>query len=129
LDHVANISGLNPEESYAKYFEYAYHNWFLDYWFDTKTWKPTVHPNGLVNIQDMNRILSKLVGKEINFKVKSNDGMVTRWEFADILVDWFNLGYGSVNDTTNITIKEGTKPSLLQEIWLRLQSTKLLSKL
>jgi hypothetical protein len=26
LDHVANISGLNPEESYAKYFEYAYHN-------------------------------------------------------------------------------------------------------
>ncbi len=129
LDHVANISGLNPEESYAKYFEYAYHNWFLDYWFDTKTWKPTVHPNGLVNIQDMNRILSKLVGKEINFKVKSNDGMVTRWEFADILVDWFNLGYGSANDTTNITIKEGIKPSLLQEIWLRLQSTKLLSKL
>jgi ABC-type sulfate transport system substrate-binding protein len=31
LDHTANISDLNPKSSYAKYYEYAYHNGFLEY--------------------------------------------------------------------------------------------------
>jgi hypothetical protein len=37
LDHTANISDLDPQSSYTKYFEYAYHNGFLDYGFDIQT--------------------------------------------------------------------------------------------
>jgi hypothetical protein len=129
LDHTSNISDINTDSTYAKYFEFAYHNWFLDYWFDSQTWNPSVHPNKFVPIQKINRILSKLVGKEVNFKTKSNDGLVTRWEFADILIDGFDLDTSFNNDTTNIINNSESKISLLQEISWRLQSAKLIAKL
>ncbi|MEI8252549.1 MAG: hypothetical protein WCG25_02100 [bacterium] len=31
LDHTSNISDINTDATYAKYFEFAYHNGFLDY--------------------------------------------------------------------------------------------------
>lgn len=131
LDHTANISDLDPKSSYVKYYEYAYHNGFLDYWFNPQTWQPSVHPNQFITIKEINRTISKLVGKEVNFKVKSNDGLVTRWEFADMLVDWFGLDDGSYNYIGDI--KENTKTDttslLLQQISWRLESSKLLSKL
>ena len=131
LDHTANISDLDPQASYTKYFEYAYHNWFLEYGFDSQTWEPSVNPNKFIRIEDINRIISKLVGKEINFQSKSNDGLVTRWEFADILVDWFGLHNLSDSDVTNTVEnnKSDTTSLILQKISWRLESSKLLSKL
>lgn len=129
LDHTANISDLDSQASYTKYFEYAYHNWFLDYGFDPQTWKPTVHPNGFVTVQEINHILSKLVDKEVSFEVESKEWLVTRWEFAEMLVDWFDLGYGLDSGATNVVEEPVSETSFLQEIWWRLQSAKLLSKL
>lgn len=131
LDHTANISDLDPKSSYIKYYEYAYHNWFLSYGFNPETWQPSVHPNQFITIKEINRTISKLVGKEIDFKVKSNDGLVTRWEFADMLVDWFSLDGWADNYVVDSI--ENTKLDktwlLLQKISSRLWSSKLLSKL
>ncbi|MFZ2151301.1 MAG: S-layer homology domain-containing protein [Candidatus Absconditicoccaceae bacterium] len=131
LDHTSNISDLDPQASYTKYFEYAYHNGFLDYGFNPQTGEPSVHPNKFITIKEINRILSKLVNKEVNFQAKSNDDLVTRGEFADMLVDGFDLHNGSDKDITNTTEnnKSDTTSLLLQQISGRLKSSKLLSKL
>ncbi|MCF7834527.1 S-layer homology domain-containing protein [Candidatus Gracilibacteria bacterium] len=132
LDHTSNISDLDSNASYIKYFEYAYHNGFINYGFDPNTGKPMVYPNKFVTIQEINNILSKLVGEEINFKAKSFDGLVTRGEFADMLVDGFALNDLYKNsDTNNINHIESSISDnlLIKEIGGRLKSAKLISKL
>lgn len=131
LDHITNLEDIDPNASYAKYFEYAYHNWFLDYWFDPLTGKPKVDPNKFVKIEEINNVFSKLVGRKIQFETKWVDGIVTRWEFADMLVDGFWLEIEDANKDVELEYLDNTNSgeSLLQEISWRLKSTKLLSKL
>lgn len=127
LDHIEKFDDIDSEASYARYFEYAYHNGFLNYWFDSVTGKPSVHPNRFIKIDEINNIFSKLVSKKINFQVKSTNWLVTRWEFADMLVDWFKL---EENQDINAELNNVSQsPSLLNEIWWRLKSAKLLSKI
>ena len=131
LEHTSKFSDLESQSSYIKYFEYAYRYGLLSYIIDDNTWKAKAQPNKFMTVQEINQTLTKLLWYDINFQSKLSNGLITRWEFANVLVSWFNLWESSPiqtsdQDNSNNTIDVSW--SIIKEISWWIKSAKLISQ-
>lgn len=131
LDDISKFSDLDPESSYAKYFEFASHHGLLSYILDSDTWNPKAQPNKFMTVQEINQTLTKLLWYDTNFQSKLSNGLITRWEFANVIVSWFNLWESSPIQTTNQDNSNNTRDiswSIIKEISWWIKSAKLISQ-
>lgn len=128
LDHISNISDVELNSSYSKYFEYAYHNGFLDYELNIENWKFIAQPNKVIKLNEIQTTMSKILWKDINLNKNNLNWNITRWEFANMLVDqfwlWDNLDY--LEKTQTITLSESS--SIIDQIWSWIETYKTLAK-
>ena len=131
LDHISKFSDLDTQSSYIKYFEFASHHGLLNYTIYDNTWKPKAQPNKFITVQEINQTLTKLLWYNTNFQSKLSNGLITRWEFAKILVSWFNLWESSPIQTTDKDNSNNTIDvswSIIKEISWWIKSAKLISQ-
>lgn len=131
LDDISKFSDLDPQSSYIKYFEFASHHGLLNYTIDDNTWKSKAKPNKFITVQEVNQTLTKLLWYDTNFQSKLSNGLITRWEFANVLVSWFNLWESSPIQTTNQDNSNNTIDvswSIIKEISWWIKSAKLISQ-
>lgn len=116
--------------SYAPFVYYAYDNGLLNFLTVNKRGQDYFLPENLITKHEIYTILAKALHTSFTYNIaKADKEYMTRWEFAQVVVDLFGLKLPEKEVTTPSTTTSSGSWGLLDQLSTLLQIKQLLAKL